>query len=164
MSDPSPQQARRDQIRDEKRPQQLVTDSATITERTRSNDTQDTFKVYAKEWQHKHTGTKEECEAFFLLKYAGRVAEGDWKVEPAFDDADWFWLSLRIWNVLGEFKYQYLAEEHADRIIAEGRCSKDNIRVVGRNSRPEVELKDYGIKKLVGRARDLRGQASPPAT
>lgn len=158
MSDTS---AHREMKKAEPRPTQLVTDSHTIQEQVRMMDTQDTYKVYVKDWLHKHTGSAEECNAVFAEKFEGRVEDGDWKIEPPFDGSRYAWLQLRLWNVAGEYKQQDHAEESVPYVMQQFGVPAEDVRVVGRNSRDEVLLNDYGVKKLVRAATTLRGSQEP---
>jgi len=148
------QVAHREEIKAAPRPQQLGRDSKDIAEAVQSLETEDTFKVYIKEFLQKFTGTKEECEAQYTKLYEGRVEQEDFKIEQPWSGAKYHVLSLRIWNIAGEFKDKPLADAYAETIPAD----RGQVSVVGRNSRDEVLLKDYGIKKLSGRASQIARQ------
>lgn len=150
----SPQAARREQIQSEHRPSAQMD----IKELVKATETQDTFKIYVKEFHHYFTGTLEQCQAEFKSRYEGRLHDGDWRIRPPFDGSVLLWLELSTWNVRGEFKTESYASEFAEQIDD----SSDNLyQIVGRNSRAEVELKDYGVKKLIGRARDVKATPTP---
>lgn len=154
MSDSSnPQIAHRDMKRAEPRPTQLGVDTAEIQERVRASqidDTRDTFKLYAQEWLHKYTGSEDDCREFFVANFDGRVKDEDWRIAAPFDGSKNVWLECRLWSVLAECKTMTIAETWRQHFIDGGRSTLENTRIVGRNSRDEVVLRDYGVKKLVG--------------
>lgn len=152
--------ARKAQVAAAPRPQQLGATSDDIREAVSAvRETEDTWKVYRKEWQIKFVSTAvgtagmEEASAFFEKKYAGRVEDDDVRYQvpiPENNPEDQpVYLELNLWNVKGEWKHSMQAQAHAAEV--------GDAVVVGRNSREEHNLKDYGIKKLVGVRQKLEG-------
>lgn len=118
--------------------------SAELRERVLASEP-DTFKVYVKEWVHRFTGTYEACKAELVKRYEGRVEQTDWSIAAVATGR--YNLTLRLWNVDSEWKDRARAMERATG----GRAVElhPDVRVVQRNSREEVELRDYSVKKIV---------------
>lgn len=111
--------------------------------RVREIDT--TTRVYRKDWlfDTRHE-TEVEAHAFFAVKYEGRIEPEDFRIVPV-PVGEGFFLEIRRWNILGEFKTEELAAELLVAQVAPEEC-----RLVTRNSRQEHLLTDYGTKKLAG--------------
>lgn len=112
----------------------------------------DTWQVYVQDWLIVFTSHSEselghaECMALFVEKYEGRVRGPDMKVVPVFDiGVTKYYLELRLWNPLGEFKTEELAKDFADTV----KESHPEFLIVGRNSREEQVLQDYSKVKMV---------------
>lgn len=143
--------ARREAVAGMERPAKLS--SVDVGEEVRKvRETSDTYKVYVREWLVVFVSDAagdagvEECRRRFREKYEGRVRDEDVRVEGTsrkFPDRYGSRLMLCLPNVRGEFKTLALAEEFAGKF--------DGAVVVGRNSRDEYELKNYGLKKLLGK-------------
>lgn len=122
------------------RPTQLGSSSSEIAEEVRQvRDTADTWKVYRKEWiVVSHCETREEADSAVSLVWQGRVLPEDIRLTA--EEGPLF-IEVFLWNQKSEWKHHAMAE-----IDAKGYGG--DARVVGRNSREETLLRDYGIKRL----------------
>jgi hypothetical protein len=112
----------------------------------------DTWKVYVKDWLIVFTSPTDselgmaECSVVFDDKFDGRVKESDSRITPMFDTGlTKYYLELRLWNPVGEFKTEELAKDFAVSVYT----AHPEFLIVGRNSRDEQVLQDYGKVKLV---------------
>lgn len=129
------------------RPSQLGKDSADIrAEVQEALDAKDTWRVYVKEWIVRWTGPEDWCRAVFVEKYQGRVTDHDWRIvdHPRLPFLQV--LEIRLWNLRSECKLQSDADLERRRLQSAG----VDCALVGRHTRSEVELTDYGVKKLKG--------------
>ena len=116
-------------------------------------ETPDTWRVYLSEWIIKASEEeREKIEQIFAEKYEGRVREDDMRIVRF--GSLWV-LELFLPNVIGEFKHRELAEEY----VAHGFADKD-VTLVSRNSKPDQDLRNYGVLKLP----DEKASDRPEAT
>ncbi len=159
-AEPNPRDAvvaRREQIADEPRPKPLYVMGGRLTDQPPDGEI---YRLYRPEWVVMYTAVHDPhsvdsyrpedlavaCADHFRLRYAGRVADADTRVD--LDDAErptMARLMLRLPTMKGEFKHPTLAYEF-------GRDQGwDEFTVVERNSQADHELRAYGTKKLPGR-------------
>lgn len=116
-------------------------------------ETDDTFRLYRREWVIVHTVTGEGpaaepfvAEAFEHIKknVTGRVRANDITCEANTNNAGTFWVHVKICkpNMKGEFKYRHLAERFATK------QGYDEYEIVARNSKHDHEIRSYGVKLL----------------
>lgn len=107
-----------------------------------------TRRVYVKEWLHDSRHPSEELAQHRLDDaYDGRLHDGDSRIIASENGREHV-LQTRRWNVSSEWKTEELALKAAASLTA-GDYDSADVRVVVRNSRDEVELQDYGVKKLM---------------
>jgi hypothetical protein len=158
VTEPNAFQARKEAVQSGQRPQMLGRTSEDIKEGVASvREQADLFKVYVKEWvivatsQAHGSEGRNELEARFETKYSGRVYPDDVrytsaKSNPATDESTVpVYLELHIWNVRGEFKHFQSAVDYVSQEVPEPL----EVKIVGRNSRAEYDLKDYSTKRLL---------------
>lgn len=103
------------------------------------------YRVYRWEWVVVYTAdasgatSSAECEAVFRGKYAGRVIDGEHKVDDGM-------LLLFQPNVVGEFKSKDDALDFCESISQEGQ----RVCVVAKGDRVDRCLADYSVRKLGG--------------
>jgi hypothetical protein len=98
--------------------------------------------VYIKEWLPVwRVTTPEAGYAWFTANYGGRVKSEDWKIHTDPESGENV-LSVRLWNVKGEWKDEEEAQEHARLLRGVG--EHPEAEAVPRNSRREHVLRSYG--------------------
>jgi hypothetical protein len=109
------------------------------------------WRVYQKEWTVVYTSDAlgedgfAEASAWLTEHYDGRLAAEDQRVSIEVRPEDPARVSVRTWNLRGEWTRQEDAEAHAQRIwAAEGVVPT----VVGAETYQEQELLDYGKRML----------------
>lgn len=110
-------------------------------------ETDDVYRLYRPEWITVFAATGTDAtrmaEEFFALKYAGRVYERDVRyVVLGSGVTAMVQLRLRLPNVVGEFKYAHLAQQHAET------HGFDDYRIVARNSKDDHDIRSYGVRRL----------------
>lgn len=146
----------------ESRPTQLGITSGDIRDAAGITETADHWHVYLKEWLIMARGeTAEEAEVLFERRWKGRVEHEDmrygvvWSAPLGIDsEPQAIEVHLRLWNLVSA----WTSREDAEAYVGEDMPEHDkagNVRIVGRNTKEEVMLKDYGRKLLPGRV--LRG-------
>lgn len=109
-----------------------------------------TYRVYRKDWLlDGRFASQEAAQSHGEAVYAGRLEDGD--IEVRADDIGGWILWTKRWNVVGEWKTQEQAGAHLTELSTT--TDHADLRIVARNSRAEVVLRNYGVLKLVSRVR-----------
>lgn len=149
------------------RPTQLGITSGDIRDAAGITETADHWHVYLKEWVTIGRGENPEAVNDLVAKFKGRVEDADLRFRsPWIPSTHWHpsmgetvrlgpvEVQCRMWNLVSA----WTAPEDAEAYVGEDIPEHDvagNVRIVGRNTKEEVLLKDYGKKLLPGRV--LRG-------
>lgn len=122
-------------------------DSAGVVAKAKAaKEIESTYRVYVQEWlTYSRHATEEEARQRIAEKHEGRLRPEDIRTVP---DHGAYLVQLRRWNVAGEWKTWKLATDHLARLIADSGHTEDSAKVVGRNSRTEHLMRQYGDLKL----------------
>lgn len=108
-----------------------------------AKEIESSFRLYIREWIYvgRHP-IEEESNQDLNAMFGGRVRPEDMQTVKDWDGS---WLMMvRRWNLAAEVKTEVLAAEFLDALMSEGY----EAQMVGRNSRAEHSLVQYGVTLL----------------